>query len=117
MIRGRTKARSVASALASSHWASRARAAFCLVSLALLLPWAARAESPAPTSTARVATPHARPTSPPAPPSSARPDESRQLEAAYGRLPKTFIENKGQENERAKLYLRSGNQTLWLTND
>jgi len=46
-----------------------------------------------------------------------RPDDSRQLEATYGQLPTTFIENKGQEDDRAKFYLRSRNQTLWITND
>src|SRR5260370_38381274 len=109
MTPGRRKARSVSSALANGPWPSRARAALCLVSLALLLPFAARAEAPAATSTARVAAPHAQPISPPVSLGSVRTDAGRQLEATYGRLPAAFLENKGQEDDGAKVYLRAGN--------
>ena len=34
-----------------------------------------------------------------------------------GRIPLTFIENKGQVNERAKFYVRNSGQTLWVTNE
>jgi hypothetical protein len=34
-----------------------------------------------------------------------------------GRLPLAFIENQGQVDERAKFYVRSGNQTVWLTSE
>src|SRR3984893_4494568 len=119
MTPGRRKARSVSSALAKGPWPSRARAPFCLVSLALLLPFAARAEAPATTTPPRGPPPPAPPVSPPPPLplGSVRAGDARQLESTYGRLPMTFIENKGQEDDRAKFYLRSRNQTLWITDD
>lgn len=34
-----------------------------------------------------------------------------------GRLPLAFIENQGQVDEQAKFYVRTGGQTLWLTQE
>jgi len=50
------------------------------------------------------------------PPVPARP-RVREFEASYGQLSQAFIENEGQVDGRARLYVRSGRQTLWLTND
>lgn len=36
---------------------------------------------------------------------------------SLGRLPLAFIENKGQVDERVRFYVRTGNQTVWLTSE
>jgi protocatechuate 3,4-dioxygenase beta subunit len=45
-------------------------------------------------------------------------DRARRPPAFRARLAQpAFIDNQGQVDERARLYLRSGRQTLWLTNE
>jgi len=95
------------------------RAAFCFVLSTFFLPWAIYADPPGSTSTVRSlpADEQSSASQPKATPAPRRGDSGSGLTTAHGRFPHTFVENRGQVDERAKLFLRSGHQTLWLTNE
>src|SRR5213593_3235276 len=79
----------------------------------LLLPWAVHADAPGSTDAVR-GLPVAEQSSasqPKATPATRRGCSGRGLTTAHSRVPRAFLENQGQVDERVKLYLRSRRQT------
>ena len=117
---GKTRARNVLVPVVDLPLPARIRRALSCIALALiLLPWAVHADAPGSTNTVRSlpAEEQSSASQPTATPAPARGDSVRGPTTPHGRLPQAFIENRGQVDERVKLYLRSGRQTLWLTNE
>src|SRR5712691_8649766 len=103
-----------------SNSASARHPFLCAIVLAgLLLPWAVHADAPGSTDVVRSlpADEQSSASQSKATPATRRGDSGRGLTTAHGRVPHAFLENQGQVDERVKLYLRSGRQTLWLTNE
>src|SRR5713101_6261193 len=115
-MRGRTKMRE-AVLVAGLRWRSQRRHVIAWLALAMpLLPCVVHADPPA--STVAVVSPHEHPdTGPPVSPPPPGGTDSVRQSASHGRLPHAFLENQGQVDGRVQLYLRSGRQTLWLTNE
>ena len=117
---GKTRARNVLVPVVDLPLPARIRRALSCIALALiLLPWAVHADAPGSTNTVRSlpAEDQSSASQPTATPAPGRGDTARGPTTPHGRLPQAFIENRGQVDERVKLYLRSGRQTLWLTNE
>ena|SRR5437867_2529811 len=95
------------------------RAAPCFALIVLFLLWAVHKDAPDSTSTVRSlpANEQSSASQPRATPTPGWAHADLGLTTAHGRLPQAFIENPGQVDERARLYLTSERATLWLTNE
>ena len=92
-------------------WSARSRRIWALGVAVFLGPWLAHADTLSPTRPATAI----REQLTLVPQLVSPAVEVHPVAPRFRRLPRAFVENRGQVDERAKLYLRSGHQTLWLT--